>query len=811
MGRASQYMKKLIGGKMKGIKLLLVVTAASLVACGGGGGGSSAPSTQQATPKPDQLSATVAKTAFASSEACPQGGVTIDQGIDANRNGVLDPDEIFETQQVCNGADGGDGVASLIRVDEIGAGAQCTYGGLKVSVGLDASDDGVLDPAEVSQTSYVCSVTASQTDGFSSLLDMEGEAAGTNCTAGGQKITSGLDFNRNGALDTDEITQIKYICNGDTPVVYQTLINTSNVASNAQCPNGGVQIDVGLDVDQSTILEGDEVTDTSYLCNGQDGDGSVSLVNVEDEPAGTNCSAGGKALKTGIDTNQNQVLDSSEVMSTSYVCNGLDGADGEGSTPSNYFTVQTRLGESQQIDCPINAASDRLYQIEYFTIDSQGEGAPYQTCYSESCLSYNVGDGYRSESKSYGDPGCAQTHFIQNICNEGAEWNGSECAVPTPICADGQVETSRGCESPVTDCPAGQKIDDNQCVNIQYVDVTGDICGNYVEPIRVTTGQHFVTCDTVFNDRLLIEAGATLQVDRNWLISAGHGVDILGSAASPVLIETSPNNLDGHWNYFSFGGEVRLDYESEEFVGDSISYLNVSGYEGASTIESVGFSDSQIIADGSLTISNVLSTNSIFDLSVATVRSSLIMHGELAGSTTPVVYSSLLTNSVQSTANSMALHGPYPIGVKNGFYRGGLFFNGPLEVRCFAETFVQGNLDLAYIYDPNGVCITSDNVSPLSDKYAIYILEQEKHSIDSGASLNLEAYIFDKNGLVQPTEIIWKARYDVDGTYYDSGQTWTGRKVDISLSQKEQYEVYVESVNGQTDLLGPKSIILNVQ
>lgn len=793
---------------MKGIKLLLLATVASLVACGGGGGGSSAPSTQQATPKPDQLSATVAKTAFASSEACPQGGVTIDQGIDANRNGVLDPDEIFETQQVCNGADGGDGVVSLIRVDEIGASAQCTYGGLKVSVGLDASDDGVLDPAEISQTSYVCSVTASQTDGFSSLLDMEGEAAGANCAAGGQKITSGLDFNRNGALDTDEITQIKYICNGETPVVYQTLVSTSNVASNAQCPNGGVQIDVGLDVDQSSILEADEVTDTSYLCNGQDGDGNISLVRIEDEPPGGNCSVGGKAVMTGIDSNQNLSLDAAEVMSTSYVCDGQDGADGLGSTPSSYFTVQTEIGQTQQIDCPLSASVNRLYRVDYFSIESGGMGAPYQSCYTENCFSSSVGDGYRSESMAYGDSGCSQTHYVLNNCYEGAEWNGSTCQPGSDICPEGQVNTSRGCELAVSSCEVGQKLEDNLCVNIDYTTVTGNICGYYEDPIKVSTGQHFVTCDTVFNDRLYIESGAVLQVDRNWLIDARNGVDIAGTQSQPVIVETSPNNLDGYWNLIKLSGESSLDYSSGEFKGDIVSNLNVSGYEGSSTFEGVGVYDSTIVTSGELTLISVLSKGVTYEIGGGTFRESLIMGSTFQGEYVPNVYGGILVTSSENTPDSIY----YSTGSsysENDLVRGAVIFNSGLSVWCLAGNYIQGNESLELF--TGTACVESDNGLALSDKIAAYVLGAEKRSISADSSISLEAYVFDKNGLVQPTEIIWKARYDVDGTYYDSGQTWTGRKVDISLSQKEQYEVYVESVNGQTDLLGPKSIILNVQ
>lgn len=40
---------------------------------------------------------------------CPNGGITIDSGIDENGNGELDEDEVDNTQVVCNGQDGADG------------------------------------------------------------------------------------------------------------------------------------------------------------------------------------------------------------------------------------------------------------------------------------------------------------------------------------------------------------------------------------------------------------------------------------------------------------------------------------------------------------------------------------------------------------------------------------------------------------------------------------------------------------------------------------------------------------------------------
>ncbi|MFM1828891.1 MAG: hypothetical protein RL624_1132 [Bacteroidota bacterium] len=58
--------------------------------------------------------------------------------------------------------------------------------------------------------------------------------------------------------------------------------------------------------------------------------GLNSLIKTTTEPAGSNCSAGGVKVETGIDANSNGVLDASEIQTaqTKYVCNGQQGSQG---------------------------------------------------------------------------------------------------------------------------------------------------------------------------------------------------------------------------------------------------------------------------------------------------------------------------------------------------------------------------------------------------------------------------------------------------------------------------------------------------
>jgi len=81
--------------------------------------------------------------------------------------------------------------------------------------------------------------------------------------------------------------------------------------------------------------------------NGKDGaNGKTALTKTTKEPAGANCTYGGTKFETGIDANNNGILDASEVTTTQtkYVC------DGAGAIYSSWITVNvsdtmTRLPE----------------------------------------------------------------------------------------------------------------------------------------------------------------------------------------------------------------------------------------------------------------------------------------------------------------------------------------------------------------------------------------------------------------------------------------------------------------------------------
>ena len=91
---------------------------------------------------------------------CEAGGTAVLSGIDSNDNKLLDEEEVTKTTYTCHAVERLDsvpGTRALLRLDTEAPGINCAYGGTVVRSGLDANSNGILDPEEVTQTQYVCS------------------------------------------------------------------------------------------------------------------------------------------------------------------------------------------------------------------------------------------------------------------------------------------------------------------------------------------------------------------------------------------------------------------------------------------------------------------------------------------------------------------------------------------------------------------------------------------------------------------------------------------------------------------------------
>ena len=216
-----------------------------------------------------------------------------------------------------DGNDGASGLNSLVNVATEPTGSNCENGGIKVDVGIDNNANGSLDTDEILSTSYVCNGA----DGNTSLTSVTTEPAGSNCESGGIRIDSGLDINNDGTLNGTEITATAYICNGVDGNT--SLIKTTNEAAGDNCENGGIRINSGIDMDGNGILDDIEVVTTAYVCNGIEGNNS--LTKITNEESGEFCENGGIKIDSGMDVNGDGTLDDEEIDVSRYICNGVDG------------------------------------------------------------------------------------------------------------------------------------------------------------------------------------------------------------------------------------------------------------------------------------------------------------------------------------------------------------------------------------------------------------------------------------------------------------------------------------------------------
>lgn len=209
---------------------------------------------------------------------CAEGGVRVESGVDRDQDGVLEDDEVSGTKSlVCDPADGAGAPALLARVSEEPAGALCAEGGVRVESGVDTDGDGALDVDEVEHVEVLCSGAAGS-DAGDGLVSLDDEPPGAACPDGGVRIDLGLDADGDGTLDPEEIAATEYACDG-TPGAggapgedgLDALVQLDDVAPGAACLGGGKRVEVGLDQDRDGQLDPEEVTRSSVVCHGADG------------------------------------------------------------------------------------------------------------------------------------------------------------------------------------------------------------------------------------------------------------------------------------------------------------------------------------------------------------------------------------------------------------------------------------------------------------------------------------------------------------------------------------------------------------
>lgn len=242
-----------------------------------------------------------------------------------------------ETTDPTDGVDGIDGFNALVEVQNEGPGENCTSGGVRISVGQDNNDNGILDEAEITTVSFICNGVngtdgSNGTNGPLLVARTSPESPGNNCENGGTLIEIGADINSNNALDDNEIQTSFYLCNGldgndGANGGADGLSSLIRVSASITCPNGGLTVETGLDENLNLELDPSEVGASYEICNGANGTNGLStLSTITTESSGLNCTEGGLKISLGLDSNENGVLDTDEIVSENYICDGSDGS-----------------------------------------------------------------------------------------------------------------------------------------------------------------------------------------------------------------------------------------------------------------------------------------------------------------------------------------------------------------------------------------------------------------------------------------------------------------------------------------------------
>jgi hypothetical protein len=241
--------------------------------------------------------------------------------------GCDDDPQIPDAGPVDAGTDAGPEPVEIVSV-EAATEEECPTGGTAVRRGIDENFDGVLQPGEVASSSLICQPA-------DSLVTTADEPEGENCEFGGTRIDAGRDDDDDGELDAEEVDSTTFICNGapgsngmNGADAVQVLISITAEEPGENCDVGGNRVDSGLDDDDDGVLDPEEIDSTVFVCSGADGtdgtDGVVALVTVTELTLGdADCPAGGQRIQTGLDDDRSGTLEEVEVDSTSDICNPI--------------------------------------------------------------------------------------------------------------------------------------------------------------------------------------------------------------------------------------------------------------------------------------------------------------------------------------------------------------------------------------------------------------------------------------------------------------------------------------------------------
>ena len=327
------------------------------------------------------------------------------------------------------------------------------------------------------------------------------------------------------------------------------MISTSTISTgDIDCPDGGTELAIGIDYDDSGTLDSWEISTYEKICNGLSGtdgqhgndgadgiDGHDSLISSSSEPAGSNCANGGHKMEIGTDSNRNGQMETNEISNTLYICDGEDGvavsvpwvditgipsdiADGDDDTTydGSDFAVSNTACPSGQVMMGIDTVGQPICVTDN------------DTTISGAC-----------PSNDYYMYGISSTGYV--MCHQVIDYDGNDFAISNQQCNTGQVMkgiTSSGLVVCVTDvdtsfsgnCPTGQVMrgvsSSGSAICISDSDTTYD--GSDFAESSQTCSYGYSVYGINSNGQVIcmqtqIYAGSGLEMNGNYLSISGYG------------------------------------------------------------------------------------------------------------------------------------------------------------------------------------------------------------------------------------------------------------------------------------------------
>lgn len=329
-----------------------------------------------------------------------------------------------EAEPGVDGTNGINGFNALVVVDDEAAGENCATGGIKISVGQDANENGELDTDEIASISFVCNGSSGNDGDTGPTLAARTspELPGENCEAGGTLVEIGADTNGNASLDDDEVQTSFFVCNGIDGADgadgsgagengLTSLIRATPLEDCGPDNTTGVQIEIGLDkngngeLDSSADPDINEIQASYEICDGADGqdgadgtpgdNGMNALIGISTFSGEQNgCLNGGLRIAAGLDIDGDGALQGGEELNVEFICNGENGNDGAtGDAGADGRSVLVTINED-----PTECANGGIEIVLEYDNDGDGTG-------DESIGSYIICDGADGATGPAGNDG----------------------------------------------------------------------------------------------------------------------------------------------------------------------------------------------------------------------------------------------------------------------------------------------------------------------------------------------------------------------------------------------------------------------